>query len=261
MRFYAAWLARFISVDPLQFEYPYYTPFQYAGNMPISYIDLDGAEPLKHLEIDLSTGDVKLNIVTDVYVVRISNKYRFKLKPKQSKRVKSYFSKSTDFAKEKLDFNGGLTTRNNVEFIYNMNEYIIPDDEYENEKTFENRIANEFGVKLLWGTDRASGENFYRTFVPLTVFETFLTNARGNQRDDGSALRIDPNYLNDDIAWQHELGHYMLWKAGSKEHAEGGLMKKNNTDTPLTQSNLDAIIEDTWWDENSPIRLKNGTWG
>jgi RHS repeat-associated protein len=45
MRYYAAWICRFISVDPLQFEYPYYTPYQYAGNKPISFIDLDGAEP------------------------------------------------------------------------------------------------------------------------------------------------------------------------------------------------------------------------
>ena len=43
MRYYAAWLCRFVSVDPLQFEYPYYTPYQYAGNKPITYIDLDGA--------------------------------------------------------------------------------------------------------------------------------------------------------------------------------------------------------------------------
>ncbi|MCT4647880.1 MAG: GH-E family nuclease [Carboxylicivirga sp.] len=43
-RYYAAWLCRFVSVDPLQFEYPHYTPFQYAGNKPITYIDLDGLE-------------------------------------------------------------------------------------------------------------------------------------------------------------------------------------------------------------------------
>jgi RHS repeat-associated protein len=43
-RYYAAWLCRFVSVDPLQFEYPYYTPFQYAGNKPINSIDLDGLE-------------------------------------------------------------------------------------------------------------------------------------------------------------------------------------------------------------------------
>jgi hypothetical protein len=34
-----------VSVDPLQFEYPYYTPYQYAGNKPITFIDLDGLEP------------------------------------------------------------------------------------------------------------------------------------------------------------------------------------------------------------------------
>jgi RHS repeat-associated protein len=44
MRYYAAWLCRFVSVDPLQFKYPYYTPYQYAGNKPVSFIDLDGRE-------------------------------------------------------------------------------------------------------------------------------------------------------------------------------------------------------------------------
>jgi hypothetical protein len=34
-------------VDPLQFKYPHYTPYQYAGNKPISYIDLDGLEEAK----------------------------------------------------------------------------------------------------------------------------------------------------------------------------------------------------------------------
>ncbi|MCT4638331.1 MAG: hypothetical protein N4A72_11555, partial [Bacteroidales bacterium] len=43
-RYYAAWICRFVSVDSLQFDYPYYTPFQYAGNKPISNIDIDGLE-------------------------------------------------------------------------------------------------------------------------------------------------------------------------------------------------------------------------
>jgi len=46
-RYYAAWLCRFVSVDPLQHDYPYYTPYQYAGNKPITYIDLDGLEESK----------------------------------------------------------------------------------------------------------------------------------------------------------------------------------------------------------------------
>ena len=43
-RYYAGWLARFVSVDPLKDEYAYYTPYQYAGNKPIISLDLDGLE-------------------------------------------------------------------------------------------------------------------------------------------------------------------------------------------------------------------------
>ncbi|MEP0367429.1 MAG: RHS repeat-associated core domain-containing protein [Cyclobacteriaceae bacterium] len=43
-RYYAAWLARFVSVDPLKDDYPYYTSYQYAGNKPVTFIDLDGLE-------------------------------------------------------------------------------------------------------------------------------------------------------------------------------------------------------------------------
>ena len=53
MRYYAAWICRFVSVDPLQFEYPEYTPYQYAGNKPITFIDLDGGEEKKPDELQI----------------------------------------------------------------------------------------------------------------------------------------------------------------------------------------------------------------
>ncbi|MGE0637499.1 MAG: RHS repeat domain-containing protein [Bacteroidia bacterium] len=43
-RYYAAWTCRFVSVDPLREKYPWYTPYQYAGNKPIIAIDIDGTE-------------------------------------------------------------------------------------------------------------------------------------------------------------------------------------------------------------------------
>lgn len=43
-RYYSAWSCRFISVDPLYRDYAYYTPYQFAGNKPVSSIDLDGLE-------------------------------------------------------------------------------------------------------------------------------------------------------------------------------------------------------------------------
>ncbi len=36
--------SRFLSVDPLARQYPFYTPYQFAGNKPIWAIDLDGKE-------------------------------------------------------------------------------------------------------------------------------------------------------------------------------------------------------------------------
>jgi len=44
-RIYNPRLGRFLSVDPLTQSYPWYTPYQFAGNMPIVFIDIDGLEP------------------------------------------------------------------------------------------------------------------------------------------------------------------------------------------------------------------------
>lgn len=45
-RLYAPSIAKFLSVDPLTSSYPWYTPYQFAGNTPIWAIDLDGLEPV-----------------------------------------------------------------------------------------------------------------------------------------------------------------------------------------------------------------------
>jgi RHS repeat-associated protein len=44
-RIYNPRLGKFLSVDPLLKDYPWYTPYQFAGNTPIQAIDLDGLEP------------------------------------------------------------------------------------------------------------------------------------------------------------------------------------------------------------------------
>jgi RHS repeat-associated protein len=45
-RIYDSRIAKFLSVDPLTKDYPWYTPYQFAGNKPINSIDLDGLEEL-----------------------------------------------------------------------------------------------------------------------------------------------------------------------------------------------------------------------
>jgi RHS repeat-associated protein len=43
-RYYAGWICRFVSVDPLARDYPQLTSYNYAGNKPIAYIDIDGMQ-------------------------------------------------------------------------------------------------------------------------------------------------------------------------------------------------------------------------
>jgi RHS repeat-associated protein len=45
MRIYDPRLGRFLSVDPLQKRFAFYSTYQYSGNTPIQAIDLDGLEP------------------------------------------------------------------------------------------------------------------------------------------------------------------------------------------------------------------------
>jgi RHS repeat-associated protein len=44
-RIYDPRLGKFLSVDPLQKKFPFYSPYHFAGNSPIANVDLDGREP------------------------------------------------------------------------------------------------------------------------------------------------------------------------------------------------------------------------
>jgi RHS repeat-associated protein len=55
-RIYNPALGRFLSIDPLTKEYPWYTPYQFAGNTPIQAIDLDGLEKVVVTKYDFLLG-------------------------------------------------------------------------------------------------------------------------------------------------------------------------------------------------------------
>jgi len=56
MRIYDPRLGRFLSVDPLTKSYPWYTPYQFAGNKPIWAVDLDGLEEAKSTSAAVNAG-------------------------------------------------------------------------------------------------------------------------------------------------------------------------------------------------------------
>ncbi|TAD94692.1 MAG: hypothetical protein EAZ97_16505 [Bacteroidetes bacterium] len=62
-RIYKENLCKFLSVDPLNAKYPWYSPYQFAGNKPIVFIDVDGAEEgfnirLRQMEVGYLKGSV-----------------------------------------------------------------------------------------------------------------------------------------------------------------------------------------------------------
>ena len=63
MRIYDPRVGRFLSVDPLAREYPWYTPYQFAGNTPIWAIDLDGEEPDPQFKFKEDVGYAVLVVV------------------------------------------------------------------------------------------------------------------------------------------------------------------------------------------------------
>ncbi len=64
-RIYNPRLGKFLSVDPLTKSYPFYTPYQFAGNKPIVAIDLDGLE--EKIVIYNSTNDGRVKTTTIDY--------------------------------------------------------------------------------------------------------------------------------------------------------------------------------------------------
>ncbi len=85
-RIYNPAIAKFLSVDPLFTSYPWYTPYQFAGNDPINFIDLDGKEKASPEEfqtamlynaieyVDGSTQSAFSNIPRDVFYTALNER-------------------------------------------------------------------------------------------------------------------------------------------------------------------------------------------
>ncbi|PCJ64359.1 MAG: hypothetical protein COA58_13475 [Bacteroidetes bacterium] len=66
-RIYNPRLGKFLSVDPLFQSYPWLTPYQFASNLPIAAIDLDGLESKIVINEIQADGTVKLVSTTNYY--------------------------------------------------------------------------------------------------------------------------------------------------------------------------------------------------
>jgi RHS repeat-associated protein len=77
MRIYDPRLGRFLSADPLivqEQQYPWYSPYQFAGNKPILYVDIDGLEEGEKLQNPIPAIDMASSLLiidaANVFFVR-----------------------------------------------------------------------------------------------------------------------------------------------------------------------------------------------
>jgi len=97
-RYYAAWTCRFISVDPLAADYPFYTPYNYAGNKPVNKVDIDGMQEEGAETAPTNGNQSKSN---DIKVNKISKEERKKNRQERRAKIKE-IKKSYNEAKKNL---------------------------------------------------------------------------------------------------------------------------------------------------------------
>jgi RHS repeat-associated protein len=66
-RIYNPRLGKFLSIDPLTKSYPWYTPYQFAGNTPAQAIDLDGLEEIKMTKVKNEDGSTTAILTITCY--------------------------------------------------------------------------------------------------------------------------------------------------------------------------------------------------
>jgi RHS repeat-associated protein len=106
MRYYAAWLCRFVSVDPLQFEYLELTPFQYASNRPITMIDLDGEE----------AADPKTGKISGTIYFQFVSEDTDHLSNQEKQDYVDAFAANVKKVWEQFSFNGNLVDLSGMKF-------------------------------------------------------------------------------------------------------------------------------------------------
>lgn len=139
-RVYNPRLGKFLSVDPLTKSYPWYTPYQFAGNKPVWAIDLDGLEELIYTESFKKYGDdIQCMIEQSAHLAEILESVS---KPEKKANIKVYLSTSnTSFSNE-----NGFTAN-----AVDMAIFI---------KNFEHKYKEKInGDDMLWELNMLNDEN------------------------------------------------------------------------------------------------------
>jgi RHS repeat-associated protein len=137
LRIYDPRLGRFLSVDPLTRSYPYYTPYQFAGNTPIANIDLDGAEP-KYVAVPNGQGKTKLTFPVVAMIAELNGpsfyragaKANFVLDDEVHKRLHTGYTHGAVTLGFEMNFNTSWKNSSDREVLGHIGHEIVHVDQF-----------------------------------------------------------------------------------------------------------------------------------
>jgi RHS repeat-associated protein len=245
MRIYDTRLVRFLSVDPLFKSFPWYTPYQFAGNTPIQAIDLDGEEE-KHYTLTLNkNGSATLTNLpskTKEYneiplwlriITLGAGKSKYKIQPRA---VVTYGSNTY-----KIGFAGSPGNENGMEAFNKIvqNPNSIDPDEFTS--TFLNEDQSSSVAGFTWAVNMQNNTAMYG---PLTSKAWYShNNSPGSRKRLEAFLKFGPS-----------------WSKGSASQAlnkftpgVGGVLSGDGVKTNYlnTKTNIEVMVDN----ENNYFRI------
>ena len=234
MRMYNPRIGRFPSVDPLTKDYPFYTPYQFAGNKPIIAVDLDGGEE------KIITGDnsylikatyiVEQKVLDNIDIVQMQNEINSILN--SNLNTESIIS---DDLPQLMCEDQAKPTPLSIQFQI----VLVPmsDNNIENQKIIYTKNGQSLGGKILMG--EANDKSFIATDKDGNVLNdatevpayyngyNIVLNPKHFDKSSPEYKGFTNTTSTESGVMTHEIGHDLNLKHGKGEYPEEGTMSPN----------------------------------
>jgi RHS repeat-associated protein len=157
-RVYDSRLSRFLSIDPLSSSFPYQSPYVFAGNSPIAYVDKNGEKQFHYLLTINSDGSTTLKL-TKTYNnwFRAMDYHHIKVEGTNLSYTFTPWGTATDPTSNELIRNGGSNYITDVyEFAKNPMQAMLS-GKYRTDQQILKETAQELALALLIGRLIKSG--------------------------------------------------------------------------------------------------------
>ncbi|KEZ94298.1 RHS repeat-associated core domain-containing protein [Nonlabens ulvanivorans] len=119
-RIYDSRLGKFLSQDPLFRGYPFYTPYQFAGNRPIQAMDLDGLEEYFYwIPLTQKIGTVKLELVSHAERAPDLTEYGLYKSAEEIHKINAEMAKQNELAVQRAKYEASQQARLDYEMSKN----------------------------------------------------------------------------------------------------------------------------------------------